>query len=153
MKCDGLPDPACVRQLNTYLSLWRQDGKDDIHSVLQSTVEVLPIMASLESILENPDEWEVPIDEAVQTRSYKAKIQARNYHCMRQSVIQGVPKVLNPCRYMASLKRVRTSGTPCISHIIWKMRKAFPGHRDAGTLWIPRRRLRCVSTITFFQQT
>ena len=54
MKCDGLPDPACVRQLNTYLTLWREDGKEDISSVLQTTLDVLPIMASLESIIENP---------------------------------------------------------------------------------------------------
>ena len=54
MKCDGLPDPACVRQLNTYLTLWRGDGKEDISSVLQTTLDVLPIMASLESIIENP---------------------------------------------------------------------------------------------------
>ena len=54
MKCDGLPDPACVRQLNTYLTLWREDGKEDISSVLQTTLDVLPIMASLEIIIENP---------------------------------------------------------------------------------------------------
>ena len=54
MKCDGLPDPACVKQLNTYLTLWREDGKEDINSVLQTTLDVLPIMASLESIIENP---------------------------------------------------------------------------------------------------
>ena len=54
MKCDGLPDPACVKQLNTYLTLWREDGKESINSVLQTTLDVLPIMASLESIIENP---------------------------------------------------------------------------------------------------
>ena len=54
MKCDGLPDPACVKQLNTYLTLWREDGKEEISSVLQTTLDVLPIMASLESIIENP---------------------------------------------------------------------------------------------------
>lgn len=34
MKCDGLPDPVCVRQLNTYLSLWLEDNRETIDAVL-----------------------------------------------------------------------------------------------------------------------
>ena len=40
MKCDGLPDPVCVRQLNTYLSLWKEDTVEDIDAVLDRTREV-----------------------------------------------------------------------------------------------------------------
>ena len=28
MKCDGLPDPLCVRELNNYLSLWKEDTRE-----------------------------------------------------------------------------------------------------------------------------
>ena len=41
MKCDGLPDPVCVRQLNTYLSLWKEDAVEDIDAVLDRTREVI----------------------------------------------------------------------------------------------------------------
>ena len=77
MKCDGLPDPVCVRQLNTYLSLWVEDNRETIDPVLERTLEVLPIMSTLENLIENPDEWEVPIQEERESRSYKSKIQAR----------------------------------------------------------------------------
>ena len=40
MKCDGLPDPACVKELNTYLTLWKEDEREDLDSVLARTQEV-----------------------------------------------------------------------------------------------------------------
>ena len=47
MKCDGLPDPVCVRELNTYLCLWKEDTREEIDAVLERTLEVLPIMSTL----------------------------------------------------------------------------------------------------------
>ena len=38
---------------------------------------VLPIMSTLDALIEDPDEWEEPIPEVQQTRSYKSKIQER----------------------------------------------------------------------------
>ena len=77
MKCDGLPDPVCVRELNTYLSLWKEDTREDIDSVLERTLEVLPIMSTLENLIENPDEWEVPDKIERESRNYKSKVQER----------------------------------------------------------------------------
>jgi len=45
MKCDGLPDPVCVRELNTYFALWKEDTREEIDTVLERTLEVLPIMS------------------------------------------------------------------------------------------------------------
>ena len=73
MKCDGLPDPVCVRELNTYLSLWKEDRSEEIDEVLQKTLEVLPIMSTLETLIENPDEWEVPVTGERQTRQIEKK--------------------------------------------------------------------------------
>ena len=97
MKCDGLPDPACVRELNTYLTLWKEDEREDLDSVLARTQEVqyknvskqkknlknftfqvLPILSTLETLIENPEEWEVPVPPEEQTRSYKTKIEERS---------------------------------------------------------------------------
>ena len=77
MKCDGLPDPFCVRELNTYLSLWKEDTREEIDAVLERTLEVLPIMSTLENLIENPDEWEILNEEERQSRSYKSKVQER----------------------------------------------------------------------------
>lgn len=40
--------------------------------------KVLPILSTLETLIEHPEEWEVPIPEEEQTRSYKAKIEERH---------------------------------------------------------------------------
>ena len=53
MKCDGLPDPVCVRELNTYLALWKEDIREEIDAVLERTLEVLPIMSCLETLIGN----------------------------------------------------------------------------------------------------
>jgi len=43
-------------------------------SVLNRTKMVLPIMTTLENLIENPEEWEEPIAKEEQSRSYKAKV-------------------------------------------------------------------------------
>lgn len=47
-------------------------------------MEVLPIMSTLENLIENPDEWEVPNAEERESRSYKSKIQVSGqpYKCV-----------------------------------------------------------------------
>lgn len=35
MRCDGAPDPAVQKEMNTYMSLWRDDPEVNITLVLQ----------------------------------------------------------------------------------------------------------------------
>ena len=78
MKCDGMPDPVCVKQMNTYLSLWKEDKKEVMDEVIKKTEEVLPLMNTMERLLESPEEWEVPIPDNQKTRSHRAKLTERH---------------------------------------------------------------------------
>ena len=78
MKCDGMPDPVCVKQMNTYLSLWQEDKREVMDEVIKKTEEVLPLMNTMERLLESPEEWEVPIPDNMKTRSHLAKLTERH---------------------------------------------------------------------------
>ena len=54
-------------------------------------MEVLPIMSTLENLIENPDEWEDPNDQERKTRKYKAKI------TVRSNFLSPVVEELNSC--------------------------------------------------------
>ena len=53
----------------------------------ERTLEVLPIMSTLENLIENPDEWEVPNAEERESRSYKSKIQVSGQPYKRVMII------------------------------------------------------------------
>ena len=89
-----MPDPVCVRQMNTYLSLWKEDKREVMDQVIKRTEEVscdwcrdsravigcdqvLPLMNTMERLLESPEEWEVPLPDHLQTRSHRAKLTER----------------------------------------------------------------------------
>ena len=39
--------------------------------------QVLPLMNTMERLLESPEEWEVPLPDHLQTRSHRAKLTER----------------------------------------------------------------------------
>ncbi|CAH0699494.1 unnamed protein product [Spodoptera exigua] len=43
LRCDGLPDPRVVTELNTFLHLWKQNEKSDDDELDKKFVEVLPV--------------------------------------------------------------------------------------------------------------
>ncbi|XP_049839060.1 dynein axonemal intermediate chain 7-like [Schistocerca gregaria] len=53
MKCDGLPDPANVPQMNTFLYLWKQED-DDIETVVKKTDIILALLNKLEELIDLP---------------------------------------------------------------------------------------------------
>ncbi|XP_030295375.1 dynein axonemal intermediate chain 7 isoform X2 [Sparus aurata] len=51
MRCDGTPDPAVQQDINTYMSLWRDDPEVDITVVLKQCNLALQLIEELEVLL------------------------------------------------------------------------------------------------------
>ncbi|CAH2056125.1 unnamed protein product, partial [Iphiclides podalirius] len=51
LRCDGLPDPRVITQMNTYLHLWRLEKICDDNELERRYVEVLPMLDLLEEIM------------------------------------------------------------------------------------------------------
>ncbi|XP_034529584.1 protein CASC1 isoform X2 [Notolabrus celidotus] len=51
MRCDGIPDPAVQKDINTYISLWRDDPHVDITLVLKQCSVALQLVEELEGLL------------------------------------------------------------------------------------------------------
>ncbi|XP_036976768.1 dynein intermediate chain CFAP94, axonemal isoform X2 [Acanthopagrus latus] len=51
MRCDGTPDPAVQQDINTYMSLWRDDPEVDITIVLKQCNLALQLIEELEVLL------------------------------------------------------------------------------------------------------
>ncbi|KAM3588296.1 uncharacterized protein V6R79_025724 [Siganus canaliculatus] len=59
MRCDGKPDPAVQQEVNTYITLWRDDPEVNITSVLRKCELALELVEELEALLRdatNPQE-------------------------------------------------------------------------------------------------
>ncbi|KAK7867388.1 hypothetical protein R5R35_008932 [Gryllus longicercus] len=67
LKCDGLPDPASLSEMNTYLYLWQlNDNHDDFQEVIRKTDEVLKLLSVLEELIDFPLE-----ENEVKVKSWK----------------------------------------------------------------------------------
>ncbi|XP_060101922.1 dynein axonemal intermediate chain 7 [Heteronotia binoei] len=65
MACDGSPDATDPREINTYMSLWREDKNNDIQIVMEKGKRVLELIRKLQfSILDAPYEELTPEDVA-----------------------------------------------------------------------------------------
>lgn len=55
MLCDGSPDPSVCQEINTFMSLWSEETKEDFQSVLNKSNQVLRVSVWLpQSRLVNP---------------------------------------------------------------------------------------------------
>ncbi|NXI73286.1 CASC1 protein, partial [Anseranas semipalmata] len=64
--CDGSPDPTILREINTFMSLWREDQNKDIQLVLEKGEQVLNLIEKLQFLLLDTPPSEITEKETVQ---------------------------------------------------------------------------------------
>ncbi|XP_037875351.1 dynein axonemal intermediate chain 7 isoform X1 [Bombyx mori] len=57
LRCDGLPDPRVVTQMNTYLHVWKGNSACDDEELNRRCVEVLPMLEMLEEFVANSRQY------------------------------------------------------------------------------------------------
>ncbi|XP_069357092.1 dynein axonemal intermediate chain 7-like isoform X2 [Maniola hyperantus] len=65
LRCDGLPDPRVVTQMNTYIHVWRETGVCDDEELDRKCLEALPMLEMLEEFVANSRQY-----TALQAESY-----------------------------------------------------------------------------------
>ncbi|CAK1546457.1 unnamed protein product [Leptosia nina] len=65
LRCDGLPDPRVVTQMNTYIHLWQEKGVCDDNELDVRCRDALPMLAMLEEFVANSRQY-----TALQAQSY-----------------------------------------------------------------------------------
>ncbi|KGL79455.1 Protein CASC1, partial [Tinamus guttatus] len=64
--CDGSPDPTVLQEINTFMSLWREDPNEDIQFVMEKGQEVLNLIEKLQFLLLDTPPNEITEKERVQ---------------------------------------------------------------------------------------
>ncbi|NXL90729.1 CASC1 protein, partial [Alectura lathami] len=66
MACDGSPDPTVPQEINTFMSLWREDPSEDIRLVMEKGEQVLNLIEKLQFLLLDMPPSEITEKETVQ---------------------------------------------------------------------------------------
>ncbi|KAM6418473.1 dynein axonemal intermediate chain 7 isoform 2-T2 [Pluvialis apricaria] len=66
LSCDGSPDPTVLQEINTFMSLWREDQNEDIQLVMEKGELVLNLIEKLQFLLLDTPPNEVTEKERVQ---------------------------------------------------------------------------------------
>ncbi|XP_064316260.1 dynein axonemal intermediate chain 7 isoform X2 [Phalacrocorax carbo] len=66
LSCDGSPDPTVLQEINTFMSLWREDQNEDIQLVMQKGEQVLNLIEKLQFVLLDTPPNEITEKETVQ---------------------------------------------------------------------------------------
>ncbi|KYO36736.1 protein CASC1 isoform D [Alligator mississippiensis] len=64
--CDGSPDPAVPQEINTFMSLWREDQNEDIEFVIEKGNKVLNLIDKLDFLLLDTPLNELPEKNVIQ---------------------------------------------------------------------------------------
>ncbi|NXW64214.1 CASC1 protein, partial [Eurystomus gularis] len=51
LSCDGSPDPTVLQEINTFMSLWRDDQNEDVQLVMEKGEQVLKLIEKLQFLL------------------------------------------------------------------------------------------------------
>ncbi|NXX77922.1 CASC1 protein, partial [Urocolius indicus] len=66
LSCDGSPDPTVLKEINTFMSLWREDQNEDIQLVMEKGEQVLKLIEKLQFLLLDTPPNEITEKETVQ---------------------------------------------------------------------------------------
>ncbi|XP_061864931.1 dynein axonemal intermediate chain 7 isoform X4 [Colius striatus] len=66
LRCDGRPDPTVLQEINTFMSLWREDQNEDIQLVMEKGGQVLNLIEKLHLLLLDTPPNEITEKETVQ---------------------------------------------------------------------------------------
>ncbi|NXP56143.1 CASC1 protein, partial [Heliornis fulica] len=66
LSCDGSPDPTVLQEINTFMSLWREDQNEDIQCVMEKGEQVLNLMEKLHFLLLDTPPSEITEKETAQ---------------------------------------------------------------------------------------
>ncbi|XP_071589259.1 dynein axonemal intermediate chain 7 isoform X3 [Heliangelus exortis] len=66
LSCDGSPDPTVLPEINTFMSLWRDDQNEDIQLVMKKGEQVLNLIEKLQFILLDTPPNEITEKETAQ---------------------------------------------------------------------------------------
>ncbi|KFO86055.1 Protein CASC1, partial [Buceros rhinoceros silvestris] len=66
LSCDGSPDPSVLQEINTFMSLWREDQNKDIQLVMEKGEQVLNLIEKLQFLLLDMPPSEITEKETVQ---------------------------------------------------------------------------------------
>uniref|UniRef100_A0A8C3JXK5 Dynein axonemal intermediate chain 7 n=1 Tax=Calidris pygmaea TaxID=425635 RepID=A0A8C3JXK5_9CHAR len=66
LSCDGSPDPTVLQEINTFMSLWREDQNEDIQLVMEKGEHVLNLIEKLQFLLLDTPPNEITEKETLQ---------------------------------------------------------------------------------------
>ncbi|KFZ58555.1 Protein CASC1, partial [Antrostomus carolinensis] len=66
LSCDGSPDPTVLQEINTFMSLWREDQNEDVQLVMEKGEQVLNLIEKLQFLLLDTPPSEITEKETVQ---------------------------------------------------------------------------------------
>ncbi|NXN25993.1 CASC1 protein, partial [Nycticryphes semicollaris] len=66
LSCDGSPDPTVLQEINTFMSLWREDQNEDIQLVMEKGEQVLNVIEKLQFLLLDTPPNEITDKEILQ---------------------------------------------------------------------------------------